>query len=421
MPRTKFFRQSDVDAAEAKAKKTGKLVKVHVFDVPHLYLITTPNGVTRYAFRYTVPPQHQATKKNGEERKQPVTETSVGKPGITLDRAKAIAAKFNELLRDGRDPLEMKQAAVREGTTFAQAAEQWFKINQEGKSQGWHRNIKLVFETYTKPLANLPLIQITPEKIRQTFASLNEKHPRQAQRANGLCYQVLQYAIANRLLPLIQNPADWEKVQRHLFKKVPKKSKPFAGLPHQEIPEFMREVRRRQERSVSAWALEFAILCAGRTSEALEIRWDEIDWDQKVWNIPAERMKARKKHRVPLSNRAMEIVTRREEYRSGDFVFTGNSDNKPLSEKSLRAELYAMGFKGRVTVHGFRKSFRNWAAENKFDFTASEICIAHAAGSKVQRTYLTTDMLDERRDIMQAWADYCGSSSTPSAIISLVA
>jgi integrase len=113
---------------------------------------------------------------------------------------------------------------------------------------------------------------------------------------------------------------------------------------------------------------------------------------------------------VPLTDRVIEILKRRREYARGDYVFTGYSD-EPLNDKALRFELYAMGYRGKATIHGFRSAFRDWCAISKMDFTASEFCLAHTVGSKVTRAYLRDDMLEERRKIMDAWADFCDSGT----------
>ena len=176
-------------------------------------------------------------------------------------------------------------------------------------------------------------------------------------------------------------------------------------MKHQEVPAFVQKLRQRQARATAAVALEVALLTACRTSEVRGMRWAEVHGN--IWTIPAHRMKAREEHRVPLSNRVLELLARQNEYAAGSpFVFTGYFRNQPLAEKSMLRLLKTMNVD--VTVHGFRSSFRNWVAENKstFDFAAAEMCLAHTVGNKNSQAYLTSDLLDKRKVIMDAWAQY---------------
>jgi integrase len=180
----------------------------------------------------------------------------------------------------------------------------------------------------------------------------------------ALCAQVLDYAKAYRLLPPIENPADWKLVQRHLFKKRTKigDDKHYAALSWRDVPEFVRALRQRQAGSTAAVALELVILTGSRSSEVLEMRWAEIVGD--IWTIPAPRMKPRKEHRVPLSDRALALIDLQRQSSCGSpYVFTGYSQD-PLTKQTMLDQLYKMGFKGQTTVHGFRSSFRDWCAEN---------------------------------------------------------
>ena len=182
-------------------------------------------------------------------------------------------------------------------------------------------------------------------------------------------------------------------------------------MPYPQVLKFMRELRQHENRSTTAVALEFCILNASRPGEVREMQWPEIDWDQKLWAIPAERMKARKEHRVPLSDRAIELLTRQKDYSNeSQFVFTGYK-GIALDDTSLRKFLHGMGVP--FTVHGFRTTFRTWAAEQTdFDFYVVEMCLAHSVGNAVTRAYLRGDALEKRRKIMEAWASYCEANYT---------
>src|SRR5262249_39060477 len=152
----------------------------------------------------------------------------------------------------------------------------------------------------------------------------------------------------------------------------------------------------------AALALEFAILTAARSGEVLGARWDEFDLDRAVWTIPATRMKAGREHRVPLSERALKIANAMREGRNGEFVFPGRKSGKPLSGMAL--EMVLRRIKIDVTVHGFRATFRDWAAERtNFPNDVCKAALAHVAACR------RGDLFDQRRELMEAWASYCGA------------
>jgi integrase len=186
-----------------------------------------------------------------------------------------------------------------------------------------------------------------------------------------------------------------------------------AALPYDELPEFMTSPRAQE--GVSARALEFAILTAARTGEVIGARWNEIDIGEKLWIIPAERMKAGNEHRVPLSGRAVAIL---EEMKPlghvGDgrdegsaFVFPGGKRGQPLSNMAFLMLLRRMK-RDDLTAHGFRSSFRDWAAERtNFPSEVAEMALAHAVGDKVEAAYRRGDLFERRRRMMTAWATFC--------------
>jgi integrase len=177
-----------------------------------------------------------------------------------------------------------------------------------------------------------------------------------------------------------------------------------AALPYAELPGFMVELRARQ--GVAWRALEFTILCAARVGEVLGARWSEVDLNSKTWTIPAARMKGNVEHIVPLSPRAVSII----EGLSGDhspevLIFPGQ--RRALSNQTLRNALLAL--RPGVTLHGFRSSFRDWCGDKtNFPREIAEAALAHKIGSVVEQSYRRGSALEKRRELMQAWADYCG-------------
>jgi integrase len=184
-----------------------------------------------------------------------------------------------------------------------------------------------------------------------------------------------------------------------------------AAMPYAELPVFITKLRESDV--VAALALEFAILTAARSGEVRGARWCEIDLDAKVWAIPAYRMKAGREHRVPLSDRGVEILGKLNEVRASDFVFPGRQE--PLSSSAMEKVLRRMGVD--VTVHGFRSAFRDWAGnETHFPRELAEHALAHVLGDKAEQAYRRSDALEKRRALMDAWAGYCEPSSADDKV-----
>jgi integrase len=177
-------------------------------------------------------------------------------------------------------------------------------------------------------------------------------------------------------------------------------------MPFADVPGFMGALKTMQ--GVTPRALEFTILTATRSGEVLGATWDEIDMKGKVWTVPAERMKAGKEHRIPLSDRAAAILEGMQQVRTSEFVFPGLKRGQPLSDMSLMAVLRRT--KAAVTTHGFRSSFRDWAGDHTlFPRDVVEAALAHAIESKTEAAYRRSDALEKRRKLMAAWDRYCNA------------
>ena len=378
----------------------GKWWRLSGFPTKGLSLVITPQGVKRWVWRYT--------DLNGKPN-----EMGLGVwPYVSLDRAKVHAEHLRGIRADKRDPQELKERNIIEGKTLRQTTEEWLETWAPFRSKSWLREKRNLLFNHCGSLMDLLPIRVSPEKIDKILTPVRQgEHPGQAERARVTLVQVFNYARSRNILPIgVQNPADRE-IQKHLSPPVPKKEKHFRALPYQQVPVFIRSLRTRQDRSVGALALEFSILTACRTGEVLGARWKEIEGD--VWTIPAIRMKTKNNpnpnpHRVPLSKQAMVVIQLRERSRtSSPYVFTGPTQER-LNDKALRDQVYDMGFKGITTVHGYRSAFRDWCEErNNFDWAAKEMCLAHRL-PKTARAYVRTDLLEKRREIMNAWASYCG-------------
>jgi integrase len=178
-----------------------------------------------------------------------------------------------------------------------------------------------------------------------------------------------------------------------------------AAMPYEDVEAFIVQLRKRE--ASSALALELCILTAARSGEILGMRWSEVDLTKKIWTVPANRMKAGREHRVPLSGRAVSILKQLAEFKAGDFVFPGQARIKPLSNMAMEMVLRRMKVEN-ATVHGFRSSFRDWAGNvSSFPREITETALAHVIGDKAEQAYRRSDALDKRRKLMDAWATYC--------------
>ena len=238
-----------------------------------------------------------------------------------------------------------------------------------------------------------------------------------ASRIRGRIEAVIDAARARGLISQDRaNPARWRGHLSHLLPKRQRLQRGHhAALPYTDMPAFVEKLRTRP--AVSASCLELAILTAARSAEALGMRWPEVDLKAKVWTVPAARMKASKEHRVPLSDRCIEILEAMAKLKGTDdgYVFPGRDRGKPLSVMSLEMLLRRM--KVPVTVHGFRSSFRDWCGEcTAFPREIAEAALAHAVGNAVELAYRRGDALEKRRALMQAWADYCGAVQAANVV-----
>jgi integrase len=335
-------------------------------------------------------------------------------PDVTLKEAREQADDARRLRRRGIDPInDRREAKVAEAiatakqTTFATAAHGYIRSH----GPGW-RNAKhagqwtSTLATYAFPLfGHLPVRSIDTELVLKALEPIWTAKPETASRVRGRIESVLDWAKARKMRDG-ENPAHW---RGHLDKLLPKRSKVrkvehHAALPFDALPEFIGRLNTQQ--GVAARALVFTILTAARTGETIGAKWDEIDLGAKVWTIPAGRMKAGKEHRVPLAPAAIAILAA--ERRENDYLFPG-SRGAGLSNMSFLMLLRRMGC-GDLTAHGFRSSFRDWAAERtNFAREVAEAALAHTLPDKVEAAYRRSDLFDKRRRLMEAWARFCAT------------
>jgi integrase len=323
---------------------------------------------------------------------------------VSLGEARETARQFRRQLIDSIDPLEVKDAQTKQRRldiakqmTFGQCVDAYLETHDSAWKNEKHRaQWKMTLTKYCTAISDLPVKDIDTDLVLRVLTPLWKTKTETAKRLRGRIERVLSWA-KGRSLRSGENPARW---QGHLDEMLAKPSKVsrvrhHPALPYSEIGTFMAELRRRV--SLSAQALEFTILTGVRTSETIGALWSEIDLDAKTWIIPAERMKMGREHRVPLSDRAVAIL--RGLTRHGDRVFK-------LSNMGMLQQV--RGLRTGLTVHGFRSTFRDWAAERtNFPNHVTEQALAHAIGDRVEAAYRRGDLFDKRRKLMDAWATYC--------------
>jgi integrase len=291
--------------------------------------------------------------------------------------------------------------------TFEEAAARYVKAHAAGwrsakHAAQWDSTLRL----YAFPrFGKLPVQAIDTAMVINAVEPLWADKTETASRLRGRIEAVLDWATA-RGLRTGDNPARWKGLLENLLPAKPrvKRVQHHAALPYAEIGAFVAELRRQP--GEAARALEFTILTAARTGETIGATWDEIDLKAAVWIVPAGRIKAGKEHRVPLVPRVLEILRQTPEAARKGYLFAGRRLNAPLSNMAMLALLERMG-RDDLTVHGFRSTFRDWAAEQtNYPREVAEMALAHAIGDKVEAAYRRGDLFERRRRMMAEWAKF---------------
>lgn len=344
-----------------------------------------------------------------------------------LAEARRRAIDARRLCADRIDPIEARQrtrqagaAASAKALTFQACAERYIEANKAGWSSAKHADQwPKTLGAYVYPVfGDLPVQAVDVGLVLKAIEPIWTEKPETATRVRGRIEAVIDWATA-RGYRQGENPARW---RGHLENLLPKKSKVrriehHAALPYADIGAFMVELR--QQEGVAALALEFAILTAARSGEVIGAQWAEINMAERLWTVPRERMKAGREHRVPLSDAAMAIVEKMAAIRTSDFVFPGQRSGQAIGVVGLFYKLGQMGRRG-LTVHGFRSTFRDWAAERTaFPAEVAEMALAHAVGDKVEAAYRRGDLFDKRRQLAEAWAKFCTAPPSTGRVISI--
>ena len=333
---------------------------------------------------------------------------------VSLEAARRRKQDARAELDLGVDPIEVRRtrelesiAKAERQLSFDDCADRFITAHEDGWSNpkspaAWRNTIA----TYCGSVFGSKAVdEVDTEAVMQVLEPLWKTKTETASRLRGRIERVLDWAKV-RGYRSGENPARW---RGHLDALLPQRSKVapvrhHPALPWKELPAFMGQLRLRP--GIAPMALTFVILTACRVSEAVNARWDEFDLAEGIWTIPAQRMKARRMHRVPLSAQVLEILRSLQKAKSGDFVFLGWSHTKPLSIAGPLRVLHDMD-RYDLTVHGFRSSFRVWVAEaTDFPRELAEAALAHVVKDQTEAAYLRSDVLERRRVLMDAWGSF---------------
>jgi integrase len=332
----------------------------------------------------------------------------------SLTEARDEAAVLRVQVRKGGDPMgEREQVAAKtkprtKAPTFADCADKYIEAHRAGWKNAKHIDQwESTLRTYAGPvIGKKPVDQIAVEDLLKILKPIWSAKPETASRLRGRIEKVLGWATAMKFRTG-DNPAAWSGALSHLLPAISKvqKIEHHKAVPYVEVPALMKQLIGND--SISAKALIFTILTGARTGETIGATWAEIDLDNKLWTIPAERMKAGREHRVPLSARIIALLNKLP--RDSKYLFANPRSGRGLSNLAMLMLLRGLRDDG-VTVHGFRSAFSTWAREQTdYPREIVEACLAHASGDAVELAYRRTDFLDKRRELMEAWARFCAA------------
>ena len=343
-----------------------------------------------------------------------------GYPAVSLAEARDLAAENQRLIRQGRDPLAERRQAAEElrrppVPTFAQAVEQVIEMRRPVWSNAKHASQWTnTLRTYAHPIIGRKLVdEVTTGDVLAILTPIWTTKPETASRVRQRLETVFDWTVAQGWRQ--DNPAG--KAITRVLPRTSRLKSHYAALPYGEVPEALKRVRESTADLVTRLSFEFLVLTAARSSEARLATWPEIDLESATWTVPAERMKARREHRVPLSGRCMEILSQAKELddQDGGLVFPAGRSRKALSDMAYTVLLRRLGI--AAVPHGFRSSFKDWCMEARdpdSTWFPSEAALAHNLGNSTEQAYARTDLLETRRPLMEEWAQFLASNTHES-------
>jgi integrase len=387
------------------ARKVATAPPGYHLDGQGLYLCVSSALARSWVFRFSW------------QRRRPEMGLGSYDEGVSLADARAARDEARRVLRSGRNPIEAKREAGRvvAKPTFGEIADALLETKaSEWRNEKHREQWRLALVETAAALRSRRVDEIDTEAVLAVLKPLWTEKPETASRVRGRIEAVLDAATAQGHRTG-DNPARWRGHLSHLLPKRAKLSRGHhAAMAYMDVPAFV--ARLRKDENTAARALEFCLLTAARSGEVYGARWPEIDLAEKVWTIPAERMKAGRAHRIPLCDRALAILEAVKPLRAGAFVFPSRRRDRPLSHVAMAKVLDRLGVEG-ATVHGFRSSFRDWAGnETHYPREVAEAALAHVVGDKAEQAYRRGDALEKRRALMKDWAAHCGMTEGQNVV-----
>lgn len=372
-----------------------------------LYLVVDPSGAKRWIWRGIVPAHDKRC------------DLGLGNVDVVpLSEARREALECRRKARQGDDLIAARRQQRRVVPTFADAARQ---VHAEHRKT--FRNPKHVADWIASLEADVfpiigqrPVHTIDSSDILRVLTPVWTRKPETARRLKQRMKVILAWATAAGHRPAeLANPVDGVV---HVLPRHKDTARPQPALPYAAVPAFVVQLRDAQTTDLIKLAFELLILTATRTSEVLGAQWSEIDRETKVWTIPAARIKAGREHRIPLSARCLELLDRAAVLsKDSSYVFPGRREGRPLSNMAFLMVLRRLK-RADLVPHGFRSSFRDWAAERtNATHAVCESALAHVIKNKTEAAYHRTDYLEQRRDLMDLWSRF--ATSTPATVLAI--
>jgi integrase len=367
-----------------------------------LYLVVSKSGAQSWIYRFQLV---------GRRREMGLGNVKQ----VSLGEARELAGEARKLHKAGTDPIAARNEAKKASTpkrdvwTFQDCVDAYIAVKENDWSNAKHAaQWRNTLTRYAGPvIGDLPVAEVTVDHIEEILLPIWSTKNETASRVRGRIESVLNWASAKKHRDRnIPNPAVWRGNMEVILSKR-HTAEHHPAMAYTDVPSLMAALREKE--TVGSAALQFTILTAGRTSEILEATWSEIDLKTATWTVPAERMKLRKEHRVPLSVPAVALLKSLDV--QGDLIFPGNKHKRPLSNATM-SKVLRNAQPAKLTVHGMRSSFRDWCAEaTNFPEIVAEKSLAHGEKSATVAAYRRADMLEKRRLLMDAWANYIVANS----------
>ena len=329
-------------------------------------------------------------------------------PGTTLKQARKDAEAARKMIADGHDPVS-RRPEVKEANrvpTFIEAALRYIELNRPSWRNAKHAaQWESTLQTYAYPaIGDKPVDQITSNDVMQLLEAIWNEKRETAGRVRQRLSAIFAYSMARGWCT--SDPAS-SSILRVLPKAKPAVNH-HTALAYTDVPKVLRQVEMSTSYPATKLAFRLLALTACRSGEIRGMTWDEVDWGAAIWTIPMQRTKTAREHRVPLSSAATKVLQEAWGYSSGEqdaLVFTAPRSGGQLSDMTLLAVLRRLGIP--AVPHGFRSSFRNWAAEQGADWATAEASLGHSVGSTVEQAYQRSDLLEQRRALMEQWGVFC--------------